>query len=117
MRSGGLIILFFVAWIVAALWNFARTKETSADAKQTAAYIVGYPIVVVLALEERPFPMIAATILIMAGLPWLLAGIHLSKVLKEPSTSKPGEFIGLPAKFWLWGIGLSAAIPLVFGIR
>lgn len=115
MRSGGFIILFFVAWIVAALWKFARAKETSTDAKQTAAYIVCYPIVAVLALEERPLPMVAATILVMAGLPWLLAGIHLGKALNAPSASKPREFIGLPAKLWLLGIGLSVAIPLVFG--
>ncbi len=117
MRSGGLIILFFVVWIVTALRNFVRAKETSMDAKQTAAYIVGYPIAVLLALEERPLPMVAATILVMAGLPWLLAGIHLGEALKGPTASKPGEFIGLPAQFWFWGIGLSIAVPLVFGAR
>ena len=115
MRSSGLIVLFFLAWIIAALWNFVKAKERSTDAKQTAAYIIGYPVAVVLALEEKPLPMVAATLLVMAGLPWLLAGIHLGKVLKDPSQSKPGEFIGLPATFWLWGIGLSVAIPIVFG--
>jgi hypothetical protein len=115
MRGGGLFILFFLGWIIFALWGFFRANETSIDAKQTAAYIVGYPFAFVLALEEKPLPFFVATLLVMAGLPWLMAGLHLSKILKDPSASKPGTFVGLPANLWWWGVGLSLAIPVVAG--
>lgn len=113
MRLGGLIIFFFLGWIAVALWGFVRAKERSTDAMQTAAYIVAYPIAVLVALEAKPLPAVAATVLVMAGIPWLMAGVHLAKILKDPSQSTPGTFAGLPAKLWVWGIVLSVGVGLI----
>lgn len=115
MHGGGLLIFFFLGWIIFALAGFIRAKEPSADAKRTAAYIVAYPIVFILALEEKPLPFFAATLLVMGGIPWLIAGLHLGKALKVSSATASGTFIGLPAKLWWWGLGLSLLIPVVTG--
>lgn len=113
MRSGGLIIIFFFGWIIVALWSFVRARERSTDATQTAAYIISYPVAVLGALEAKPLPMVMATVLVMAGIPWLMAGLHLAKILKDPSQSKPGTFAGLPGKLWGWGIVLSVGVGLI----
>lgn len=114
MRSGGLIVLVFLAWMIAGLWAFAKTKSKSAAAVQAALYIVSYPAVIALLVQLKPIPPVVAVPLIMAGIPWLLAGSHLQKVAADSSAAKPGEFIGLPLKLWGWGLALSIGVGVLF---
>lgn len=114
MRSGGLIILVFLVWMIVGLWAFAKTKSKSSAAVQAALYIVSYPAIIVLFVQLKPVPLVIAIPLVMAGVPWLLAGSHLQKVSADPSAAKPGEFIGLPLKLWGWGLALSIGIGALF---
>jgi hypothetical protein len=113
MRGGTPLLLLFAFWAVAGLWAYLKTKDKSKDATQTALYLLFYPAVVTFVVASKPVPAFVASPLVLAGVPWLLAGIHLSKVIKNPAATKPGEFIGLPVKFWLWGLAISVAIPLL----
>ena len=114
MRSGGLIIIVFIAWMAVGLWAFAKTKTKSAAAVRVTLYLVSYPVALVLLAQFRPVHPVIAVPLIMAGIPWLLAGSHLQKVVADPSAAKPGEMIGLPLKLWGWGFVLSVGIGLLF---
>lgn len=114
MRTGGLFILVLLAWLVAGLWAFAKTKNKCTAAVQTALYIVSYPALMVLFFQFKPVSPVIAVPLVMAGIPWLLAGSHLQQVSANPSAAKPGEFLGLPRKLWGWGLLLSVGIGLLF---
>lgn len=115
MRSGGLIIVVFLVWMGSALYAFFKTPNPGSEAKQTAAFIVAYPLLVWWMLESRPVAPVITIPVIMAGIPWLLSGNHLAKVLKSSYLPKPGEFVGLPLSYWWWGLGLSVGIALMFG--
>lgn len=115
MRSGGLIIVVFLVWMGSALYAFLKTPNPGGEAKQTAAFIVAYPLLLWWMLESRPVAPIIAIPVIMAGIPWLLSGSHLAKALKSSYPSKPGEFVGLPLSYWWWGLGLSVGTALIFG--
>jgi hypothetical protein len=81
-------------------------------ADATAGYILCYPMAMFLAFQNKPVPAAIITPLIMAGVPWLLAEVHLDKVLKDPEASKPGEFIGLPGSYWPFGLGGAFVLEL-----
>ena len=114
MRSGGLIIFVLFAWMAAGLWAFFKTRTKSAAAIQTALYLVSYPAVLALVFNLKPMHPVIAVPLVIAGIPWLLAGVHLQKVIADPSWAKSGEFVGLPLKFWAWGLVLSVGVGALF---
>lgn len=101
--------------MVYGLYQFARIREKSADAIQTTAYIVGYPICVLLFSEYKPIEPALAVPLVMAGWPWLLAGVHLNDIIKDPTAIKQDELVGFPKKLWIWGAVISVAIGAIFG--
>mgnify|MGYP003628452207 CR=1 FL=1 len=113
MRGG--IILIFGFWLLSGLWAYLKTRNHSTDATITALFIVSYPMVMIFAFQFKPLPSILVMPLIVSGIPWLLAGIHLNKILKDPSQSRLGEFVGFSAKYWGWLLGVSVLIPILLG--
>lgn len=89
-------------------------RQKCAAAVHAALFIVRYPALMVLLFQLKPVPPIIIAPLVMSGIPWLLAGSHLQQVLADPSAAKPGEFLGLPFKFWGWGLLLSVGVGLLF---
>ena len=113
MRSGGFIIVVFILWMAVGLWAFARTRNKSSAAVQAALYLVSYPAALALLFVHRPVHATIAVPLIMAGIPWLLAGSHLQKVVADPSAATPGTFVGLPLSLWGWGLALSIGVGAI----
>jgi hypothetical protein len=108
------LILIAAAWGVAAVLAFARTMDKSLDARLTAAYILGWPVLAVTLLLKAPVPLVIAVPVVFGFLPWFLAGPHLWAVLKDPSQSRPDEIIGIPKAYWIWGGIGSVLLGLVF---
>jgi hypothetical protein len=44
-----------------------------------------------------------------AFIPWLMAGPHLWRILRDPTQIKADEVMGIPRPYWLWG-GLGALL-------
>ncbi len=109
MRTGGLFILFLLGAIIYGLYKFSTAKEKTIDAKQTAAFIIIYPIILNVMMNNIPVELWIAIPVVFAGIPWLFAGIHLSQVADDPSITTDDEFVGLPKKVWGWG-GVAAFI-------
>ncbi|MBK1723466.1 hypothetical protein [Thiocystis violacea] len=103
------IIVIAVAWGASAVWAFAWSASKSRDAKTTAAYILLWPVAAVVLLLNEPIPLWLSVPVIFGFLPWLLAGPHLSAILKDPTASKPDEIIGIPRGYWKWG-GIGAVL-------
>jgi hypothetical protein len=109
-----LIILIAALWGVASVLAFARTRDKSLDAKMTAFFIVFYPALVVVLLLNEPVPMLLAIPTAFGLIPWLLAGPHLGKILKEPARRNDSEVMGIPKAYWLWGGLGSLLLGLLF---
>jgi hypothetical protein len=103
------IILIAALWGVAAVAAFVKTREKTRDAKLTAAFILGWPALVVVLLLNEPVPMLIAVPAMFAFIPWLMAGPHLWAILKDPSRSRSDEIMGIPRAYWAWG-GLGAVL-------
>jgi hypothetical protein len=108
------VILIAALWGAAALAAFARTAEKSLDARLTAAYILFWPVLAVALFLSGTFPLWLGVPVLFGFLPWLLAGPHLSTILRDPSQSRPDEMIGIPKAYWLWGGIGSVLLGLVF---
>lgn len=115
MSFGGLLLLFFLGSLCYGVYQFARAREKTPEALQTTAYIVMYPVVVYFVFRDGPTPAWLAWPVIVAGLPWLVAGIHLNEIVKDPTLVRDNEFVGFPRGFWLWGVALSAVFGAFFG--
>lgn len=113
MSLGALIILLPLAAFVYGLYQFVRAEEKTRDAMQTTAYIVLYPIVVYLLWRGGPVPAWVTAPVVMAGLPWIVAGIHLNEIVKDPAIAKPNEFVGFPYRFWIWGGVLAVVVGVI----
>jgi hypothetical protein len=108
MRGIILTVLLFwllLFWLAAQLYTFWRSKNKSTEAKLTVAYIVGYPLLLVYLALNTPLSAAILFPVAMGGLPWLFAGTHLRKIIAEGYRRNPGEFIGIPLRYWL-GIGI-----------
>ena len=46
-------------------------------------------------------------------LPWIVAGIHLNEIVKDPDIAKDNEFVGFPYGFWIWGGVLSVIVGVI----
>lgn len=103
------IILIAIAWGASAVWAFVWSTTKSRDAKMTAAYILLWPVVAVALLLNESVPLWLSVPVIFGFLPWLLAGPHLSAILRDPRASKPDEVIGIPRSYWKWG-GIAAIL-------
>lgn len=105
-----LVVTFIAAlWGVAAVVAFARTADKSQDARLTAAYILLWPVLAVALFLNEPVPLWLGVPVLFAFLPWLLAGPHLSAILRDPSQTRPDELIGIPKAYWFWG-GIGAVL-------
>ncbi|MBK1620079.1 hypothetical protein CKO42_16855 [Lamprobacter modestohalophilus] len=96
-------------WAVGALVAFLQTRDRPTDAKLSAAYLVGWPALLVLMYINQPVPLWVSVPVFFGFIPWFLAGPHLWGILKEPSRIKPGEVVGIPLGYWKWG-GLAAVL-------
>lgn len=115
MSVGLLLVLLPLVALAYGLYQFIRAEEKSRDAIQTTAYIIVYPVVVYLAWRSGSVPSWLAWPVVVAGLPWIVAGIHLNEIVKDPTVVKDNEFVGFPYRFWIWGGVLSVALGLLFG--
>lgn len=103
------IILIAAVWGISAVMAFAKTREKSADARMTAAYILLWPVLVITLLLNEPVPMWIAVPAMFGFIPWLMAGPHLWKISRDASKSLPNEIIGIPKPYWYWG-GIGAVL-------
>lgn len=108
------VILIAALWGAAAVLAFARTADKSLDARLTAAYILLWPALAVGLFLNEPVPLWLGVPTLFGFLPWLLAGPHLSAILRDPFQSRPGEIIGIPKAYWFWGGIGSVLLGLVF---
>ena len=114
MRTGGLFVVVLLVWLAVGLWTFAMTKNKSAAAIQAALFVVSYPAAMILLFQFKPVPPVIVTPMIMMGVPWLMMGVTLQKLLAEPSAAKPGELLGFPLNFWGWGLAISIVVGVLF---
>jgi hypothetical protein len=99
-----LLAWLLLLWLVAQLYAFGKSKNKSTEAKLTVAYILGYPLLVIYLFSASPIPAAILFPAAMGALPWFLASFHLRKILAVPGyQANPGEFIGVPIKYWLRG--------------
>lgn len=103
------IVAVAVLWGIAAVLVFARTREKTLDAKLTAAYILLWPLLVVVLVLNEPVPMWVAVPAMFGFIPWLMAGPHLWRVLHNTEEYHPDEVMGIPKGYWTWG-GLGAVL-------
>jgi hypothetical protein len=108
------IILIAALWGAGAVLAFVRTANKSLDARLTAAYILLWPALAVILFLNEPVPLWLGVPTIFGFLPWLLAGPHLSAIVRRPTLSRPGEIIGIPRAYWFWGGIGSVLLGLVF---
>ena len=108
------LILIVTLWGWAGLWAFAKTTHKSLDAKLTAAYLVAWPAAAIALLLNEPVPLWLSVPVVFGFVPWLMAAPHLWAVLKSPSASRPGELIGIPRAYWIWGGLGSLLLGLMF---
>jgi hypothetical protein len=103
------LILIVAAWGIVALLTFVTTSNKSLDAKLTAAYLLGWPVLAIGLFLNEPVPLWLAVPTLFGFLPWFLAGPHLYAIVRDPSQSRPGEIIGIPRAYWKWG-GISSIL-------
>jgi hypothetical protein len=103
------IVLIAALWGIASVAAFMRTRDKSPDARLTAAYILLWPILVVVLLLNEPVPMWIAVPTMFGFIPWLMAGPHLWEILRDPQKSRQDEIMGIPKPYWAWG-GLGAVL-------
>lgn len=109
-----LVILIAAIWGIAAVLAFARTSDEPLDARLTVAYILLWPALAVGLFLNEPVPLWLGVPTMFGFLPWLLAGPHLSTILRDPSQIRPDEIIGIPKAYWFWGGIGSVLLGLVF---
>lgn len=115
MGTSGFFLLFLLGSMIYGGYVYFHAEYKTHDATQTLVFIVFYPFLLFVAFSFRPLAAWIAVPLIMMGIPWLFAGIYLSKVVKDPSITRHGEFAGFPLKTWAVIMGLSLALGLIFG--
>ncbi|ABA57044.1 hypothetical protein [Nitrosococcus oceani] len=99
-----LLTLIFLFWLAGGLYGFLKTKNKSPEAKRTVAYILGYPLLAVYVASDGLPPAAIVFPVGLGGVFWLLAGMHLQKVLEGEYPPTPGTFIGLSIKYCLGGV-------------
>ncbi|NCA71901.1 MAG: hypothetical protein EOM91_17850 [Sphingobacteriia bacterium] len=109
------LILIVAVWGIFALLTFVTAANKSLDAKLTAAYLLGWPVVAVALFLNEPVPLWLAVPVMFGFLPWFLAGPHLFTIVRDPSRSQPDELIGIPLAYWKWGGLGSILLGLAFG--
>ncbi|MBK1720321.1 hypothetical protein [Thiocystis violacea] len=109
------IILIVIFWGVGVVWVLAWSSGKSREARLTAAYLLGWPALAVILLLNEPVPPWLAAPVLLGFLPWLMAGPHLSAVIKDPTASRSDEIAGIPRAFWIWGGIGSVLLGLLFG--
>lgn len=114
MSFGGLLLLVLLGTLGYGVFQFLRAGSKSREAVQTTVYIILYPVAAYAAWVNKP-PAWLAVPVIAAGLPWLVAGIHLNEIVKDPGLARSDQFVGFPYRFWLWGGALSVLLGVLLG--
>lgn len=109
-----LIITLAALWGLAAVGAFLLAQDQTTDAKLTAAYILGYPMWVVVLWLNEPVPMWMGVPAMFGLIPWILAGPHLWALVRNPTPARPGELMGIPKAYWVWGGIGSLLLGLLF---
>ncbi|ADJ29351.1 hypothetical protein [Nitrosococcus watsonii] len=99
-----LLALIFLFWLAAELYGFFKTKNKSPEATRTVAYILGYPLLAVYVASGSLPPAAIVFPVALGGVFWLLAGMHLKKVLEGEYLSTPGTFIGISIRYCLGSV-------------
>lgn len=110
MVYGALLLLLLLSALVYALYQFAQAEEKSRAAIQATVYIIAYPAVALAAWAAGPLPAWITAPLVLAGLPWIVAGIYLNEIVNDPSIVRENQFVGFPYRFWVWGGVLAVLI-------
>lgn len=110
MAYGALLLLLLLSSLVYALHQFARAEEKSRAAIQATVYIIAYPAMALAAWLAGPLPAWITAPLVLAGLPWIVAGVYLNEIVKDPSIAREDQFVGFPYGFWIWGGVLAVLI-------
>lgn len=110
MAYGALLLLLLLSALVYALYQFARAEEKSRAAVQATVYIIAYPAVALAAWLAGPLPAWITAPLVLAGLPWIVAGIYLNEIVKNPGIVRENHFVGFPYRFWVWGGALAVLL-------
>lgn len=110
-----LVILITTLWGAGAVFLVALVAERSQDAKLTATYLWGWPVVAVTLMLNEPVPLWLAAPAVVGFLPWLMAGPHLFALLKGLLPSGPGGMVGIPFLYWGWGAIGSVLLGLFLG--
>lgn len=97
------LILVAAGWGAFALLCFAAAANKSLDAKLTAIYLIGWPVVAIGLFLNEPVPLWLAVPVAFGFLPWFLSGPHLYTIVRDPASSQPDELIGIPLAYWKWG--------------
>lgn len=113
MVAAGLFIFVLLGALVYGIFQFVRAEKRTWEAAQTIIYIVVYPVVVYLAWLARPLPAWVVMPIVVAGLPWVVAGIHLNEIVKDPSVAKDNELVGFSYRFWIWGGAVAVVLGLI----
>jgi hypothetical protein len=109
------LILIAALWGIAGVLALARTRDKPLDARLTAGFILAYPVLVVVLLLNAPVPLWVSVPAVFGFIPWLMAGLHLRRLLGDPGSVRADELICISKVHWLWG-GLSALLlGLLFG--
>lgn len=110
-----LIVTLAALWGLAAVGAFLLAQDKPADAKLTAAYILGYPALMVGLFLNEPIPMWIAVPAMFGLIPWVLAGPHLWALVRDPTAVRLDEVMGIPKAYWVWGGIGSVLLGLLFG--
>jgi len=113
MGFGALLGVLVLASLVYGVYQFVRAEKKTPEAMQTTAYIVLYPVVVYMMWRTGYGPPWLVAPVATAGIPWIVAGIHLNEIVKDPTLVRDNEFVGFPFGFWIWGGLLSLAAGLL----
>ncbi len=108
------IILLAALWGILSVLAFAVTRKHTRDARFTAAYIVLYPVLAVVLFLNDPVPLWLAVPAAFGFVPWLMAGSHLWRSLKDPAAVREDELMGIPRAYWLWGGAGAIALGILF---
>ena len=104
-----ILIAIATLWGLGALLAFAMTARKSTEAKVTAAYFGGWPLLAFLVFVSQPVPLWVAVPVVFGFIPWFLSGPHLWSVLYDPHSVRPDEIAGIPKLYWRWG-GLASLL-------
>jgi len=108
-----LLILIAAVWGSGAVLAVIYTQGKGLDAHLSAAYLLLWPVVSLMLYFNDPVPLWLVIPATLGAIPWLLSGPHLWAIFNDPAAARPGQTIGLPNRYWLWGSLAAVAAGIV----